>query len=255
MTHSYRTLQHWDQWLAHQFLGTQLIAEEQAILSTLLDKHYGKHALLIGVPQQAELLKTTPIPCHTLISPLTHHIPQINYLEGDFHELPILTGSIDLVMLPHTLEFIDNPRHLLSEVCRVIKPEGLVVICGFNPISLWGLKKLRHQKKKHAPWTGSFIQMRHIKNWLQLADFEIEDHKSILFRPPVTGKSLYDKLRFMEPLGKTCFPLFGGAYVVVARAKVIPLTPIRLKWKQRLDGIRISTTISGHIARHSGSEK
>lgn len=255
MTHSYRSLQHWDQWLAQQFLGQHLISEEMAALTPMLSKHYGKHALLVGVPKQADLLKTTPIPCHTLISPFLHHIPDINHLEGDFHELPFLTGSLDLVMLPHTLEFVDNPRHLLSEVCRVIKPEGLVVLCGFNPVSAWGVRKLMVQKKKKAPWTGNFIQTHHIKNWLQLADFEIEDHKSILFRPPINHQQFHNKLSFMDWIGKTCFPFLGGAYVVTARAKVIPLTPIRLKWKQRLSDIGISTTISGHIARHSGSEK
>lgn len=250
MAHGYRILQHWNQWLAQQFLGKSLLEAEQQLLLRLLEKHYGKHALLIGVPHQYNLLKSTNIPCHSLISPLINKEKLNGYIEGDFHELPILTGSIDLVMLPHTLEFVDNPRQLLAEACRIVKPEGLIAVSGFNPYSAWGFRKIL-TKHKIAPWSGNFIHPHRIKGWLRLADFEMEKQESSLFRPPVTHESLYKKLGFLEKIGSQFLSLLGGAYVLVARAKVIPLTPIRLKWKQQLSGIQISTTISGHIARQS----
>jgi hypothetical protein len=252
LTHSYRSLQHWNQWLAHQFLGNSLLTEEQHLLSRILNKHFGKQVLLIGVPQQNQLLQSTSIPCHTLISPIPQKEKKNNYsfIESDFHELPILTGSIDLLMLPHTLEFVDNPRQLLLEACRVIKSEGLIMICGFNPYSAWGIRRAL-AKHKVAPWSGNFIHSRKVKSWLHLTDFEMENQNSLMFRPPTSHQGFYHKLHFLEQIGSKCFPIFGGVYVLLARAKVIPLTPIRLKWKQQLSGIRISTTISGHIARQS----
>lgn len=250
MTHGYRTLQHWNRWLAQNFLGSDLLENESQLLTQLLDRHFGKHALLIGVSHQAELLKSIQIPCHTLLSPLIvpHHEP--GYVEADLHELPILTGSVDLVMLPHTLEFVSNPRQLLAEACRVVKPEGLIVILGFNPYSAWGLKKYL-QKHLSMPWMGNFIHSYKVKNWLRLADFELEKQTSLMFRPPVNHLSWYQRLHFLERLGNACFPILGGVYVLVARAKMIPVTPIRLKWTQQLSSIRISGTISGHIARQS----
>lgn len=250
MAHGYHTLQYWEHWLAQQFLGSSLLAEEQQLLSRLLPRHFGKHALLIGVPHQYPLLKATPIPCHSLMSPLVFKEKKFDSIEGELQELPILTGSIDLVMLPHTLEFVDNPRQLLAEACRIIKPEGLIVICGFNPYSAWGLKKM-FTKHKNGPWSANFIHALKIKNWLQLADFELEQQSAMMFRPPVTRPALYERLHFLERFGSLCFPFLAGVYVIIARAKVIPLTPIRLKWKQQLSNIRISTTISGHIARQS----
>ena len=159
MAHGYKTLQHWNQWLDHQFLGKSLLATEQQLMTCMLNRHFGKHALLIGVPRQSELLHASTIPCHTVISPLVSHETPTTHIEGDLHELPILTGSIDLVVLPHTLEFIDHPRHLLAEACRVIKPEGLIVISGFNPYSMWGIRKML-TKNKIAPWSGNFIHTR-----------------------------------------------------------------------------------------------
>lgn len=248
MAHSYRTLQHWNQWLTQQFLGNHLLDAEKKTFSQLLKQHFGKHALLLGVPQQYDLLTTTAIPCHWFVSPLISQANPSRYIESDFHELPITTGSIDLVVLPHTLEFIDNPRQLLLEACRIIKPEGLIVICGFNPYSMWGIKKIFPSHKK-TPWLGNFHHLAKIKNWLKLADFAMEKQTSILFRPPMSQQNLYNKLLFMENLGSKCLPMLGGVYILLARAKVIPLTPIRLKWKQQLNNIRIPSTMTGNIAR------
>jgi SAM-dependent methyltransferase len=239
LAHGYRTLQHWNQWLTHQFLGTALLEAERQMLSGLLERHYGKHDLLIGVPGQHTLLTANSVACHTLMSPI-HHSKETAYVEADFHDLPILTGSIDIVLLPHTLEFVDNPRQLLSEACRIVKPEGLIVIFGFNPYGVWGMRK------KIA---GSPIRCQHIKNWLKLAEFALEKQSSFLYRPPINKENIYHKLASLERIGSVIYPLLAGAYVVVARAKVIPLTPIRLKWKQDLSNIRISTTIPGNLAR------
>lgn len=250
MAHGYRTLQHWDQWLASSHLGKSLLQEETHALSGMLDRHFGKHALLIGVPNQYKLLSSCRIPCHSLVSPLVHQHKNIDSVESDLHELPILTGSIDLVMLPHTLEFVDNPRGLLQEACRIIKPEGLIVISGFNPYSFWGIKKIFSAQKSN-PWLGNLNQVHKVKHWLRLADFELEKQHSLLFRLPVESAGLYKKFQFIEKVGKPLFPFLGGEYILVARAKVIPLTPIRLKWKQKLSGIRVSPTFTGHVVGQS----
>lgn len=253
MAHGYRALQHWDQWLAQQFLGNSLLDAEEQLLRHLVKKHFGKHALLIGVPHQARLLHQTALPCHSLISPLMSRQKIPGYIEGDFQELPILTGSIDLVVLPHTLEFVDNPRQLLAEACRVIKPEGLIAIFGFNPYSAWGLRKLI-AKHKSTPWEASFIRSNKIISWLRLADFVMEKHNSALFRPPLVNQSWYNKLNYLERIGRHCFPYAGGVYALLARAKVTPLTPIRMTWKQQISSVNISP-ISGNIARSRTTEK
>jgi SAM-dependent methyltransferase len=250
LAHSYRTLQYWNQWLSQQFLGKSLLNVESQLLSSLLNNHFGKHALLIGVPNQCDLLNTSVIPYHLHVSPFAKTEGGPGQIEADFHELPIATGSVDLVLLPHTLEFVDNPRQLLAEACRITKAEGLIVICGFNPYSAWGMKRLL-TKEKVAPWTGNFFHANKIKNWLELADFELEIQKQTLFIPPINQPNIYHKLHFLERVGRVCFPALGGGYILLARAKVTPLTPIRLKWKQKLADIRMSTTIPGHIARQA----
>ena len=217
------------------------------MLARLLVKHYGKHALLIGVPNQYALLEATKVPCHTLLSSFLAHEPQPGFVEGDLHELAIQTGSIDLVILPHTLEYVDNPHHLVQEACRVVKPEGLIVIMGFNPYSMCGFKRLM-SGKRGAPWSSHFAHAYQVKHWLRLSDFQIERQTSCFSRPPIEYEKVFNKLEFLECVGDF-LNFFGGIYCITARAKVVPMTPIRMQWKQKLNHIRIATTISGSIAR------
>lgn len=247
LTQGSRAIQQWNQWLSHA-LGQRLLSAEQQCLTELLQQQFGKHAVLLGVPQQSSLLDATLLPCQTLLFPSMemHQPAHHTWIEGDFHELALLTGSMDLVLIPHTLEFVDNARQLLAEACRVVRPEGLIAICGFNPYSAWGIKKLWEGKHARMPWRGNFIDAYQITHWLTLADFVLEQHRAIFFRPPLQHTQWYERLSFLESLGKY-FPFFGGVYVLIARAKVIPLTPIRMQWRQELSGLRIPRTMTGTI--------
>ncbi|UVE59594.1 class I SAM-dependent methyltransferase [Coxiella-like endosymbiont] len=63
-------------------------------------------------------------------------------VQTGWQELPLLSNSVDVIVLVHLLEFIDYPARLLQEIFRALKPNGQLIILGFNPWSLWGLKKL-----------------------------------------------------------------------------------------------------------------
>jgi len=115
---------------------------------------------------------------------------------------------------------------------------------------MWGIRRL-FTRQKVAPWTGNFISSQKIKTWLGLSDFQMEQQKVIVYRPPLKQDNLFKKLNFMEKIGSLLCPVLGGVYIMVDRAKVLPLTPIRMQWKQRLSSFRISPTITGTIARRS----
>jgi len=235
----YRTIQQWDLWLT-QFLGHSVLEAEKKFLLHSLATYFGKQGLLLGVPHQNELLKASVTAHQIVLTPIISKTRQIKTIESDFDELPISTGRVDLVLLPHTLEYLDNPRQLLSEACRIVKPEGHIVILGFNPISMWGIRKFFSKKNKGVPWSSNFIRAASIKEWLALADFELVKQNTLLFRPPLKHHGLYRKLNFLEWVGNKCYGYFGGVYVLIAKAKVIPLTPIRLRWKQSLSSMRVT---------------
>lgn len=243
MAKTYRKIQQWNHWLGH-LPGRHVLDAEKKFLPHLISQYYGKHVLLIGTPKQHLLLKSSMMPIQHLLGPLLshQHLNNVGSIESELVELPIASGSVDMVILPHMLEYLDNPRQLLAEACRVVKPEGHIIICGFNPLSLWGLRKWL-ARGKHIPWSGNFIAPMQIKSWLSLVDFKLVRQSMILFRPPITHEKIYKKLKFMEWLGKKCFKPFGGVYVLVAQAKVTPLTPIKLRWKQQLSNVRLPSAI------------
>ncbi|HSW71202.1 MAG TPA: methyltransferase domain-containing protein [Gammaproteobacteria bacterium] len=247
---SHRSIAQWDQWL-NQGIGQFILQTEKNLLETFLSGKYGKHLMLIGVPQQNVLIQTLALSCHSLVTPLSFpKQSEIKVIESAFYELPVISGSIDVVVLPHTMELVDNPRQLLSEACRIIKPEGHLIICGFNPYSLWGLSKILHSKKASLPGMHS-IKPGTLKKWLDLSDFELVKQRNALYSPPMKNISSLKKLQFLEWVGNTCHLPCGALYVLMARAKFIPLTPIRLRWKQSIANMRIPTSIPGPTVRNA----
>ena len=87
-----------------------------------------------------ELNKTTNYPC----------------IVGEADSLPIETHSVDVVIMPHTLEFEENPHQVLREVDRVLRPEGIILLMGFNPWSFWHLPRFLPKVMKKTPWNGQF---------------------------------------------------------------------------------------------------
>ena len=241
MPKTFRKIQQLDHWLG-SFPGHSILEAEKKMLPQILTNYYGNQIVLIGTPRQQSIIKSSSIPNRILLSPMfnnTHH-RAVQSIESDLHELPVASGSVDLVLLPHILEYLDNPRQLFAEACRIVKPEGHLIVCGFNPSSMWGLKKMWANKNK-IPWSGNFLPTSLIKKWLGFADFKLTKQLTMYHRPPVSYEKLFNKLKLLEWLGNKIHSPFGGIYILIAQAKVIPLTPIKLRWQQKLSDVRLPT--------------
>jgi len=247
---SQRAIVQWNQWLS-KGLGQTVLKSENAMLSSFLSDIYGKHLVLVGVPHQTPLIQNLNLPCHSLLTPVFHHAEaELKVIESNLYELPVASGSVDVAILPHTLEFVDNPRQLLTEACRIIKPEGHLLLCGFNPYSLWGLNKRWRARWTNLPAAPSLHQ-RVLKKWLHLSDFELVKQSFALYSPPIKNEAILKKLHWMEWLGQRCHLPCGAIYVLMARAKVVPLTPLRMRWKHSIAAMRMPTTIPGPTVRNA----
>lgn len=241
-------LKQWDKWLS-QGEGANLLAAEKHVLAKLLPNYLGNFLVLLGVPSQKSLMTKSPIPQKLMITPVLHKPADAMHIEGGWDELPIQTACVDCVVLAHTLEYGENPQRLLTESCRIVKPEGFIMVIGFNPLSLFALKKY-FMKKKDSPWSQPFVEPMHVKKWLQLADFEIVCFNRFLFLPPrKTSPSIFHT--FIEAIGATCLNPFCNLYILVGKAKVLNPTRMRLHWKQKISDVRIGTTIARPTIRAS----
>ena len=137
--------------------------------------------------------------------------------------------SLDLVVLPHTLELARDPHLTLREVERVLVPEGRVVICGFNPASLWGLRQRlgraapaarRRQARCSCP-AGEFIGYWRLRDWLRLLSFEVEGGPlRLLPARRCAAEHWLERFAWMDRAGERWWPVFGAVYFLVAVKRV-----------------------------------
>lgn len=218
--------------------GQYLAQLEGSWVDSALSNVFGYHLIQLGYPGNGNLFPNSRI-SHRMILDSDYESLEIaeelsaSVLGGVPEELPIASDSIDVVVLPHTLEYVSEPHQVLREVDRILIPEGHLVILGFNPWSLWwlwkGLLSWRHQ----PPWCGRFFSMLRVKDWMSLLGYDAVYTQHFFYRPPFKQIKLLSKLKFMEKLGKRFWPVMGGCYVLVAQKRQVTLTPIKPRWRPK----------------------
>lgn len=191
---------------------------------------FGFHALQLGFPA-LDALQANRMPHRWLACdaqpepyPLGREVLLTNY-----EALPFSDASLDLLVLPHTLELSYDPHATLREVQRVLVPEGRVVICGFNPNSLWGLGKSGGLSFAN---TGDFIGYGRLKDWLRLLSFEVESTSYGCYRPAMKTERWLQRWDWMDVAGVRWWPIFGSVYGVVAVKRVHGMRLMSPAWKK-----------------------
>ena len=215
-------------------LGLEILQFESRWLEHIVDNLFGYHIAQIGKVNNTDLLSHSRISHKTVISlEEDGELPVCNGVVSSSEALSIASNSLDVVLLPHVLEYVGNPHKLLREIERVLIGEGHLIIVGFNPWSFWGIWRILWAWSENPPWFGHFYGLPRIRDWLSLLDFDLIRIEKLFFRPPIKNMRIMQRISFMEKLGNYCWPFFGGVYIVVAKKRVIPLTPVKLQWSKR----------------------
>ncbi len=215
-------------------LGKRVFAQEEEQMQEILPDLFGYYILQYGYSGASNYLKASRIADKTILFlDETEINKSLKAIQTSAEELPVATDSIDVIVLPHVLEYSKDAHKLLREMERVLIGDGHVVIIGINPISFWGLWHLFLCWWGEMPWSGRLISIPKIKDWLSLLDFEVEKTKCFFFSPPIQNENILNKLRPLERLGRYCWPILGGLYIVVAKKRVLPLNPIKMQWSAK----------------------
>jgi SAM-dependent methyltransferase len=216
--------------------GAELLRMEQAVLDRMLPDLFGYHIVQVGCSARALSLDASRI-AHKVMAETelgaAAAAPGAPAVVCSSDALPLAADSVDVVVLMHVLEYSANPHKVLREVARALIGEGHLVLACFNPWSLYGLSRLALAWRDTPPWCGHFYGLTRIRDWLALLDLEVLRVERLFFRPPFSGERVLRRLSWMENLGRHVWPVFGGAYVVLARKRVAPLTPVRMRWHAR----------------------
>jgi SAM-dependent methyltransferase len=231
--------------------GKYLLAWEQVQFDQAVSDIFGYHALQLGfteldalranrMPHQWHAADFTPDDVEELTSDEVASSRLRAALVTDSGALPFPAASLDLVVLPHTLELSDDAHATLREVERVLVPEGRVVITGFNPASLWGMRQRRAHFYTHfghanlfLPEAGDFIGYWRLRDWLRLLSFEVESARFGCYRPALATEKWLARFEWMDKAGQRFWPIFGAVYFLVAVKRVRGMRLLEPAWRAR----------------------
>lgn len=233
-----------------------MLSWEQPVLDKAVEDIFGYHALQFGLSgiqalsnnrmanRWLVLDRVTPVKSS---DELAIETLQPN-LYTRFDALPFPDQSIDLVILPHTLDLSADPHATLREVVRVLVPEGKVIITGINPTSLWGLLQRRinfsrrfGDKAQFLPLgEGSLIGYWRLRDWLRLLDLTISSGSFGCYRPAFKKQKWLDKAKWMEAAGDRWWPILGATYQITATKRIQGARLIGANWKQ----VKVAKTVT-----------
>ena len=228
-------------------IGRSLLAVEAELLGEAMEDVFGWELLQIGAWGSArELLARGRTRAQSLVA-APGFAPGADIIARPAN-LPVIGDSIDAALLPHTLEFAPDPYAILREVDRVLVGEGQLLILGFRPWSLWGLRA-RASRSGFPPGMRRVLPGNLVREWLVLLGYEVVAATRYLYLSPWSRGLASDEGtgRLRRP-GLT-YPLPAGAYLLKARKRLYTMTPIRPRLREQrptvLGGLVKPTTRSG----------
>jgi SAM-dependent methyltransferase len=253
----------WPHWLSSP-PGKYALAWEQEQFDAEVADLFGFHALQCGLPELDALRENRMRHRFRACQPDDDPGSGVELPESaradlwlDHYEaLPFASQSLDLVVLPHVLEFACDPHQVLREVDRVLRPEGRVIVSGFNPVSLWGARQIvgRGIGRPFLPEAGQFIGLPRLRDWFKLLSFELERGRFGCYRPPCRSEKWLERTRFMEAAGDRWWPICGAVYFVSAVKRVRGMRLLdAIPSRSRLRRVPVAVIAPRHVQRRSQS--
>lgn len=200
---------------------------EQEKLDAAVADIFGFNALQLGLPQ-CDFLRANRIPLRCRAGDADAWVD----VRCELTAMPFAAQSIDLVVLPHVLEFHADPHQILREIERIMIPEGRLLIVGFNPLSLWGVRRRLGKGRDSFPWNGSYLSVLRLKDWLRLLGFEVDRGAFGCYAPPCRQEKWLRRWRFMELAGDRWWGFSGGVYLLRAVKRVHGMRLIGPVWRR-----------------------
>jgi len=198
-------------------LGNRFQTTAAAELARIFPRTYFSVALDLG-PGTVEYLQHLDTGLGFRVNPTEQGDTRPTVI-GDWEGLPLGRNSVDLIVLQHTLDFSIDPRQVLREAVEVLSAEGWIVICGFNPLGLWGVSRIFFQSSGKMPWSARFLRPSRVQDWLTLLGAQVIGGSFFFYRPPVNSLRLLQKLDSLEHVGRRWWPTLSGAYLIVGQKR------------------------------------
>ena len=149
--------------------GERLLGRETALIRSQVRRFHGESLLWMGPVPQASVATARCMVKNRFFLSRDRSIVCDSELPSAIaisEALPIPTNSVDGVVVHHALEYAEDPRAAIREITRVIRPGGRLLICSFNPLSLWVLRRPRGM---------TLVTAYRLSDWLAVLGFDREE--------------------------------------------------------------------------------
>lgn len=234
------------EWYAATPSGRILQGIEAAYLQNFVQLTYRQTILQVGVlgSEHIFIAEDFKNQFFTLSLDSDNRCSRGSALRGNVHKFPIATGSVDLLILPHVLEFVEEPHAALMEVDRVLKPEGQLFVLCFNPLSLRTL--VRSLLPRSALCAFRLIPPYRVLDWMSLLNLDAQYHAGF---NTGTAEVIVSPRNWFQ-----CSRAYlSTAYAVRAIKRTYTVIPIQPSWipAQGLLGGQIAETSVPHQTHQS----
>lgn len=201
-----------------------LFALELAALAPILGGIYGNFGLFLRAHDTAP----ATLPPHLLGTIIELALDGADACSGLLRcapaELPIASESCKLVIAQHVFERVADPGACASEFARILAPEGIALVFGFNPLNLW------------RPWLagkarGAALALRpqSAQSWqLSLANQGIETLQT-RFLGALSPWQRAGGSHAAPGERRSLLGRFGGSWLLLARKRRSAMIPLRLR--------------------------
>lgn len=193
-------------WLTKTPLGREILHKERLFYVENVRNTFGMYSLQIGLCE-INMLQGNKIVNH-------YSLPDDIIANTSF--LPFKNDSIDLIILPHYIEYVDNANVTLQEIYRILAPNGKVILTTFNSSSWLGIRKNKITSLKKM----RFQNLPKFKELIIQNKFHIEGGKFFSYCPPIKSAKRLKNLAWMNKFGDRWFPTYANSFALILNKKV-----------------------------------
>jgi len=129
----------------HRYAIAKDLAKGKSVLDIACGEGYGSNLLALD----AHSVTGVDIDAETISKARTKYVASnLNFIQGNLESIPCGDKTFDLVVSFETLEHIEGHEKMLSEIKRVMKPDGIIIIS--TPCKLYYSEQRNYKNKFHV---------------------------------------------------------------------------------------------------------
>jgi SAM-dependent methyltransferase len=184
---------HYDLW----YERNRLVAESEVLAASKALQGGGKPCVEVGVGSGFFAHR---LGCEYGVDPSLSMIRiarerGVEVILGRGESLPIADGSVGSVLVVVTICFAEDPKSLVREAARILRPEGLLAVCIVPRDTPWGRLYRSQARRGHPLYSAAkFYRVQDVARMAEAAGLRVEEIIATLSYPP-WGRQRLEKPR------------------------------------------------------------